>query len=188
MNFKFNELRTIQAVSLLLNLSGGKINSSKLMMLLYIIDNDLLVKHGSVLTGDKYVKTQKGIILCEVKNRLNKSYEYPLWLTYFDFRIKNDQNTLFTYVEPNDGELSDLEHEMITKVQKEFEDYDDVEMQEILYDCFSELKDTSFYGLITHEMIMSMNDISDSEIKELSDTVQYHNDVGDYFDSLKKIH
>jgi hypothetical protein len=185
MNFKFNELRTIQAVSLLLTLSGGRINSSKLMMLLYIIDNDLLVKHGVVLTGDKYIKTKKGIILCEVKNRLNKSYEYPLWLTYFDFRIKNDQNTLFTYVEPNDGALSDLDDEVITSVQYEFRNHSDSDILEDTYECFPELKDDTFYGLITHEMIMSMNGISSDEIKKLSDLVQYHNDVDDY---LKKIH
>jgi hypothetical protein len=188
MNFKFDELRTIQAVSLLLKLEGHSINSSKLMMLLYIIDNDLLVKHGGVLTGDKYVKTRKGIVLCEIKNRLNKPYEYPMWLTYFDFRLKNDQNTLFTYINPNDGELSYNDDEVITKVQKEFQDYDDIEMQEILYECFPELKDDGFYGLITHELIMTMNGISNDEIKELRDVVQYHNDVGDYLNSFKKIH
>jgi len=169
MNFKFDELKTLQAISYILDLEGGTINQYKLMMLLYLTDVDLLVNHGVVLTGDKYLKTSKGIILCELKNRINRCQLYDkMWNKYLSFDKLVGNITQHSY--PGNSELSFAieqslyENHMLHK-------WNDINIQQI-YKQNSEL----YYqdnGLITHESILRLNNISQEDIDSLTKQNQY---------------
>lgn len=182
MNFKFNELKTLQAISYILDLEGGTIDQYKLMMLLYLTDVDLLVNHGVVLTGDKYIKTLKGIVLCELKNRINCPNLYDqMWSKYITFDKLVGNITQYSY--PGNGELSFAIEQSLYENQFLHKWNVDVNIQQIYKQNCELFKQEN--GLITYESILRLNGVSEQDSKNFFKESEYMSDVDDYFKSLR---
>ena len=66
MKFVFDEEKTVQAASVLLDLHDGAMPYIKLIKLLYLADRESLVETGSPITGDRFVSMKYGPVLSRV--------------------------------------------------------------------------------------------------------------------------
>ena len=73
MQFVFDEEKTTQAASLLLDRHGGTMPYIKLIKLLYLADRQSLIETGSPITGDRFVAMPKGPVLSRVLDLIRES-------------------------------------------------------------------------------------------------------------------
>ncbi len=66
MQFQFNFEKTVQAAAVLLSLDGDRMESIRLLKLLYIADQEILAENGAPITGDKAVALEHGPMLGQV--------------------------------------------------------------------------------------------------------------------------
>ncbi len=66
MDFRFDFEKTLQASALILGLHGGRMESIRLLKLLYIADRELLAEAGRPITGDLVVAMKHGPVLSAV--------------------------------------------------------------------------------------------------------------------------
>jgi uncharacterized phage-associated protein len=66
MRFRFNEKKTAEAAAHLLKLSGGRLNYMVLIKLMYLADRQMLLDHGTPITGDAMFSMKNGPILSRV--------------------------------------------------------------------------------------------------------------------------
>ena len=66
MQFQFNFDKTMQAAAVLLSLDGDRMESIRLLKLLYIADREILAETGAPITGDKAVALKHGPVLGQV--------------------------------------------------------------------------------------------------------------------------
>ena len=66
MQFHFHFEKTIQAAAVLLGLDGDRMETIRLLKLLYIADREILAETGTLITGDKVVAMKHGPVLNQV--------------------------------------------------------------------------------------------------------------------------
>ena len=80
MRFQFNFEKTVQAAAVLLSLDGDRMESIRLLKLLYIADREILAETGALITGDKAVALKHGPVLSQVyqliKGQASRSGEW----------------------------------------------------------------------------------------------------------------
>jgi hypothetical protein len=174
-NFGFDELCTIQATTLLINLEGGRINVSRLMLLLFLVDCEKLLKTGVTLTGDRYVRTSRGVILCEVKNRINRPELYDFWNRHIEREFEGNNRSLISYNRCGTGELCEYDIEVLNWIH--------TYSMTKTYDILTGLQLS--VGLIECKDILKVSGVSEKEINEMSELNQYISDVHEYLRAKK---
>ncbi len=76
MKFRFDPTRTTQAVGVIMASNQGIMIRSRLMLLLYLADRELLIATGRTLTGDSAVATNHGPLLKQTR-KLLKGFGTP---------------------------------------------------------------------------------------------------------------
>jgi uncharacterized phage-associated protein len=66
LKYQFNFEKTLQAAAEILRQHHGRMESIRLLKLLYIADRELLVETGRILTGDRAVAMKRGPVLSAV--------------------------------------------------------------------------------------------------------------------------
>lgn len=125
--FKFNEIKTTQVAALFLSKSGGKMNYTKLIKLMYLADRKALSLWERPLTGDSYFAMGNGPVLSNTYDLINykampggKSYWYKYILKKdYDVSLKG---------KPKYDELSKRERELIDIIFNEYKKYSYSEM------------------------------------------------------------
>ena len=74
MQFVFDEEKTTQAASVLLDKHGGTMPYIKLIKLLYLADRQSLIDTGSPITRDRFVAMPKGPVLSRVLDLIRESH------------------------------------------------------------------------------------------------------------------
>jgi uncharacterized phage-associated protein len=102
-NFPFRILKTIQAIGVLLRFDGVKrMNSMRLLKLLYIPDRESLRETGRPITGGPVVAMERGPVLKEVYDLiLGQHREMPFWAQFF----RKERYDLLELAEPDVGQL-----------------------------------------------------------------------------------
>lgn len=137
--FNFNEAKTTQAAALFLKKSGSKMNYMKLIKLLYLADREALALWERPITGDSYVSMARGPVLSNVLDKIN-SGKTPHVESYWHKHISSPVSYSVSLLkqEPEFDELSKRERELITKLFKKYDKFDQWQMVEICHKMLPE--------------------------------------------------
>ncbi len=121
---RMNTKKLIQAVNVLLEENGGRMNYTKLIKLLYIADKQSIKEIGAPITGDRYYSLPKGPILSKLLNLIKVNIpddsENSVWKTFFSTEgydlVKNEKN------HPGYGKLSRREMRILKELSISFKD------------------------------------------------------------------
>jgi uncharacterized phage-associated protein len=130
-NFPFRILKAIQAIGVLLRFDGVKrMNSMRLLKLLYIADRESLRETGRPITGGPVVAMERGPVLEEVYDLiLGQHREMPLWTQFF----RKERYDLLELAEPDVGQLSKYEIGKLQEIAKTYQDDDEWSLVDITH-------------------------------------------------------
>jgi len=117
LKFRFEPLCTVQAAAQVVIAAGGRIDSEKLLNILYMADRTSLIETGSPITGDQmYLTPNKAYGLFTVFYCIWDSIAIRGWNTTF----KDEDRYVVLYSGPGDSELSDYD---VALLQREYAFY-----------------------------------------------------------------
>ena len=169
--FKFNEIKTTQTATFLLNKSGGKMNYMKLIKLLYLIDREALIHWGRTLTCDTYFSMKHGPVLSNVLDIIiygEKATSY--WYKYIT-EPKNYEIELKDEL-PRQDTLSKREIKLIDEIFDDFNEFNEWEMVDICHDILPEWKDVGETSeQIEIDDILTAEKKSEEEINSIKEEI-----------------
>jgi uncharacterized phage-associated protein len=130
MTFRFNFIKTLQAVAVLLELDGGRMARIRLLKLLYVVDRELLAEVARPLTGARVVAMKYGPVLSQVYDLIKgEATRAGEWGHY----IHSEGYAVALQGDPGRGELSRRELEKLAEVYGRYRDNDDWELSETIH-------------------------------------------------------
>jgi len=174
--FKFNEIKTTEAVGLLLKENGGKMNYMKLIKLLYLADREALSRWARPITGDFYVSMDRGPVLSKVLDIIN-SGKAPGVDSYWHKYISPPAGYEVAIIEvPAADVLSKRERELLLSIYEKYKPFDEWEMVKICHDTLPEWQDPEGSSIpiriedILRELGKTERDIAliDDEVSDLN--------------------
>lgn len=134
--FRFDFDKTCQAVAYLLKLSGGRMNYTKLIKLLYIADRESLRENGFPITGDTPVAMKNGPVQSLTYDLIKGDAEdAPAWSRFF----KTEERDLVLREDPSEGKLCRYEVDKLDEVYNQYKSKDFGAMIDIVHE-FEEWK------------------------------------------------
>ena len=177
--FKFNEVKTTQAVSLFLHKNGGKMNYMKLIKLLYLTDREALTHWERPLTGDTYVSMKRGPVLSNVLDMINNGedpednsywYKYLTAPSNYEIALKGDIPELTT--------LSKREIALIDELFEKFKDFSPWDMVKLCHEILPELEDVGDSSKrIEIDTILTLEDKTKDDIERIEEEISNLNYV-----------
>jgi uncharacterized phage-associated protein len=172
MRFRYNKIRTAQAIALLVRLNGSPINKMKLIKLLYLVDREALIHGGAPLTGDQPYAMKFGPVLSTTLDHLN--YGDPLD-PFWDEHIQEANHSVRVERDPGDDELSKQDHKLIVEVFERFKGLTQFELAEWCHQNLPEWSDPgSTAARISFESILEAAGKSPEEIQRISQESDYY--------------
>jgi len=128
---KFNEIKTTQAASLILERNNNELNYMKLIKLLYLIDREALNRWERTLTGDNYFSMKHGPVLSSVLDFINNNFhDESYWYQYisepYNYKVKLQKSTQY-------NELNNAEIELIKEIDNKYKSKNEWDMVEIVH-------------------------------------------------------
>jgi uncharacterized phage-associated protein len=139
--FKFNEIKTTEAVALLLKENGGRMNYMKLIKLLYLADREALSRWARPITGDVYVSMDRGPVLSKVLDIINSGKDPEVdsyWHKYISPPVSYEILIIDT---PAVNVLSKREKELLLSIYEKYKPFDEWQMVKICHDTLPEWRD-----------------------------------------------
>lgn len=171
MKFHFNEKKAAQAASMLIKKSGGEMNYTALVKLLYLIDRECLIRHGYTLTGDDPVSMPAGPALTTMVDLLSQQKQkFPdqKWHEYIP-RPKPLVYTVKVKLDPGDDELSAAAVRIIEEVYEEHKSKGLDELLDFVHDL-PEFEDPGKSSKpIRFEKILESEGFSSKEIEAIAE-------------------
>jgi uncharacterized phage-associated protein len=138
---KFNEIKTVQAVSIFLKKNNGIMNYTKLIKLLYLTDRESLKLWGITLTGDSYFAMERGPILSNVLDNIHYGKSRGQ-ISYWHKYISDPENyNISLKHDPGYDELSKREIDLIDEIYQKYKKYDQWKMIDICHEILPEWED-----------------------------------------------
>lgn len=132
MSASFSEIRATQAAYFLIDINQGRINSQKLLHLLYMADRESLKQYGSSITRDDYFADINGMFPLNTYRMLyakiseeNFSYYWRKYIT----RDELDNVSILKQLNPGDDYLSPVNTDVLIRTAKEYYDLTPNEME-----------------------------------------------------------
>lgn len=120
--FVFNERKSAQAAAFLLNRCGGELPYIALLKMLYLADRETLKEIGRPITGDRAVSMDYGPVLSRIKTLIDVGTGLEgaghQWVQYVS--PSTDYVVRAMSPNPDDGELSDYEIEVLSRIADEY--------------------------------------------------------------------
>jgi uncharacterized phage-associated protein len=139
--FKFNEMKTTEAVVLLLKENGGKMNYMKLIKLLYLADREALSRWARPITGDVYVSMDRGPVLSKVLDIINSGKDPDVDSYWHKFVSHPATYELSIIDTPTMNILSKREVDLLLSIFEKYKQLDEWKMVRICHDMLPEWKD-----------------------------------------------
>jgi len=130
MQFPFNVQKTVQASGMLLNLAGGKMDSTFFLNILYVAEREYLLEEGNMITGDSFVAMANGVVLGRIYNLIHGKCRQKEWSEY----IKKEKYKLYLIKNPTVSHLNFLEKEKLKNVFERYGHLDARTVSEIMRD------------------------------------------------------
>lgn len=137
MRFEFNEKKAAQAAAHLLGRAGGSMPYMKLLKLLYLADRENLVERGLLITGDRLVAMERGMVLSHVLNLVRGKTHGDWWPRYIQFEGEYDVSVTDR---TDNEELSEFEISLLDKAFDSHGHMDKWDLVEHLHDTLGEWK------------------------------------------------
>ncbi|AFM14046.1 Panacea domain-containing protein [Turneriella parva] len=120
-SFEFDEKRVSQVCAHIIQKSKGRINYTKLLKILYLIDREALKLWNHSLTGDTPVSMDNGPVLSRIYNHIKgvASSTSNYWSQF----ISTDGYDVRLMREPEVDEISPADLEIIDSVYEIYKDY-----------------------------------------------------------------
>ena len=140
----FKELKTVQIAALLAKRNGGAIDLYKLIKLMYLIDRRGLEKFGDLVTFDRPFNMPFGPVLSNTYDLACEKKKGEYWSKYFSYSQTDHIVRLKTF-DVDDGELSEMEIELMNDVFKKYGNMNFQELKEYTHSLpeFEESGETS---------------------------------------------
>lgn len=171
---KFNEEKTTQATTVLLQLSGGSMNYMKLIKLLYNIDREALRRWARPVTFDDFYSMKHGQVVSKTLNKI-RSVSF-VEQTYWDRFIHTEGLcvSLDPEIVTDCGTLSPVEIELIREMYAKYKDKNQFDMRDEHHnpELFPEWIDPQGSSIKTdYGSVMKFIGFSEDDI------VAFHNDM-----------
>jgi hypothetical protein len=131
--FRFHPEKAVEAAALFLKLQGQSMDSLCLLRMLYVADRTALQRMDQPITGDRYIATDKGLILGNIYDLLEGKpvdHASSLWSKF----ISSNENCVHLLKDPGVEELCEEEEEIIQQVYQAFGHLDPIHMTEWTHD------------------------------------------------------
>ena len=116
---KFNEQKSTEAASLLLNLKGGRSDYWWIIKMLYLVDREALKRWERPITYDSYVSLPYGPVVISIYNIVKKNLPSPLWKQYI-ITLPGAKEVMLNGSPAKIRKLSKAEVDLINQIFKEF--------------------------------------------------------------------
>jgi len=147
-HFRYNPLKTFQAVALLLKLHGEPMNYMKLLKLLYMADRIALQSINQPISGDDYFSMDFGPVLSHVYDSIKKKdsgEQQEIWEKHISTRdhnyLQTNNHNIWLLADPGDSKLSEAEEDIIKDVYAQYGKLDQFYLAELTHRYFPEWKD-----------------------------------------------
>ncbi len=129
--FTFNFEKTLQSSGVVLGRHHGRMESIRLLKILYIADRELLAETGRTLTGDRAVAMKKGPVLCGVYDLIKgTSRDATAW----DSVIRTDKyEVVLTEAPVGTGKLTKAEKQKLLDLCERYRDTDSEDLSELTH-------------------------------------------------------
>lgn len=182
--FDFNEKKATQVAALLLSLNCNKMNYTKLIKLLYLIDRESLKRFNKTVSGDVYCSLNNGPILSRVYDLIKYDEVINEIGKYWHKFIFKDRYDVELQKAPKIDELSEREEKLIIEIDKQFKNFSYAKMIDYCH-TLPEWKDPDKVGVksldLTVEDILERINKSRSEIKMIREDANLSNFVNSNF-------
>jgi len=125
--YKFDEKKTTQMASHLLQSNGGKMNHMKLVKLIYLSDRESLRRWNHPMTGDDYYSLPHGTIVSRTLNMLNRKVSASYWGKFISER---SGNTVRLLKRCTARQLSIRELRLLDELFEQFKEYDEFKLRD----------------------------------------------------------
>jgi uncharacterized phage-associated protein len=130
--YTFNFPKTFQAAVVLLKQHNGRMESARLLKLLYIADRELLAEIGRTLTGDEPAAMQRGPVLRTVQKLIAHAEGTPD-LEEWSATIRKDGHTLYLQGDAGVGRLNKAELRKLEEVAQRFWETDSDDLSDVTH-------------------------------------------------------
>lgn len=167
--FRFDEVRTTEAASLLLKWGGGKMTRLRLIKLLYFADRDCILKFGHPICGGKYVSMKHGPVLSDLYNIITNN----LWTESQGFWEEHFANSgprdIELIREPKPQKLSRAQISALQGVFERLKDLSDWQIRDLGHEL-PEYEDPGKSSLpIPVKRILTVEGKSEQQIKDVAE-------------------
>ncbi len=173
--YKFQEQKTTEAASVLLQLQGGRMPYLKLLKLLYIADRIAIKEWERPITYDSYVSMDYGPVLSTTfdlikgNNIQSCCWKETISRSGYEVYLKNGS--------PQIKKLSRAEIELIQRVNTNYGGIDRFSLSKITHE-FPEYKDPKGSSIpISFEEILSALGYNQSDIERVDSELQEESDI-----------
>jgi uncharacterized phage-associated protein len=180
--FKFSEEKTTQAAALLINLSGRRLNYTKLIKLLYLADRESLKLWERPISGDSYVSMHLGPVLSRIYDLINYEEDPDNKRYWYRFILKNEYDVSLIHDAPFD-ELSKREIDLLERIFSKYKGYNWKKMVDVCHEICREWKDPgdSSFPIYVDEIFKALGktDLEITSIQEEISDMEYANLIFD---------
>ena len=107
----FNPNCATDAVALLVELAGGRLNRVAVLKLLYLAEREALAKYGTSITGSQFYSLPHGPISSEVYGLIKGDWQSERWSAY----LRSDGNDVVLIRERSNDWLREADEELLMK-------------------------------------------------------------------------
>ena len=156
---RYREDKATQVAALLLQLSGGTINHTKLITLMYFVERSAVVQFGRPVTFDDFLYLERRPVLVATLDNVNGDQSPNVesyWLEHVSKCDGSGAVHLKSEVACND-QLSRAEETITKQIFAEFGQMDLSQLRDYAHHNFSELKDSSStrYPIAIREILLA---------------------------------
>jgi uncharacterized phage-associated protein len=178
--FKFNEIKTTQAVALFLEKNDRKMNYMKLIKLLYFADRGALASWERSITGDTYFSMKRGPVLSNVLDIIDNGEDPEDNSYWYKYITEPSKYEIELKEIPELDALSKREMELIDEINERFKGFNQWDMVDICHDILPEWEDVGdSCKLIEIDKILDKVDKTKDEIEAIEEEVLNLNNIED---------
>ncbi|NPV56718.1 MAG: SocA family protein [Anaerolineae bacterium] len=174
--FKYDPVKTSQAVAFLLQRHGGLMKYLHLIKLLYLADRHALDQWERTITGDSYCSMPLGPVLSKTFDLIKGADSDSYWSTHF----RTEQHSLILKTPSLRDKLSDAEIKILAEVDDQYGAMDQWELVDHLHRSLPEYRDPRGSSIpISIEDILNALSVPASDQERIAVEVQAEQSLAD---------
>ncbi|MEI8607839.1 Panacea domain-containing protein [Enterovibrio sp. Hal110] len=183
----FKSQKSKQMIGYFIAKSGGEINYTKLLKLLYISDRTSLDKRGFPMTYDSYYAMKNGPVLSNIYNQIKNTKPNGYGACDWRSNLHRSENSQYSVTWTGDyefGLLSESDLDVMKNTWDEFGDYDQWELIEHVH-TFNEWECPGKSSRpISYQKVLTTLGYDEQEAQEIAEEISSEQSIGEFLKSL----